>query len=153
MILYIVTRGFPNLCRGHNFDLSENLDNVMDTSEEVEPSLPGTCAPDEMTPPRSPQKLRRVISNLQRKDENSCKSTSKDTARLNVQVSVPTERKRKLKDDPDFDDTPWGRTTDFRSNWLDLIRKTQSNLLPVDAIEKSKSWFTYLPNKVGRLSR
>ena len=125
----------------------------MDTSEEPEEPKPGTCSPDAYTPPISPSKLQEVIASIQRKSDQTCPSSSKDTARLDVQVTVTQDRKRKLKDDDDFDDTPWGRTSDFNENWLKIMRRAQSNLLPIDLIEKNKNWITYIPNRNEKLSR
>lgn len=36
---------------------------------------------------------------------------------------------------------------DFRNEWLHQIETHQSQIIPIDAVEKSKSWFEYLFNE------
>ena len=53
-------------------------------------------------------------------------------------------KKRQWTDTPDYEPREWQTTKHFDDSWLDAIRRAQPNV-PVEEVEKAKTWFEYLP--------
>ena len=60
-------------------------------------------------------------------------------------------RNRQWTHTPDFEPREWESTKHFDESWLDAVIRAQSNIIPVEEVEKAKSWFEYLPNLVTLL--
>ena len=136
-----VTRGRPNACTGsHQYDLDEEM---KDLTDDLRPSLDG------VTPNINYVKLKNSIDSLQA--DNVCRNTStKDNALQELLLDTAQSRKRKLKENPAYDDFPWSTVRFFDNTWLDQIKTHQTQILPLADIRDDsgiKSWFEYLPNR------
>ena len=116
------------------------------TTDNVESA---TCPVDAGTPTINTTKLANVINS--QTSGPSCSfatpTQSRDTAADDVSHSTYLARKRRMLEDPTFDDNEWSTTRYFDSDWLTQIGKHQKTILPVAEITENRNWFTYLPNR------
>ena len=126
------SRGRENICPGHQFQLSEAMDIVMDESAEEQPQM---CEANQVFPTLDEAKLRAAIDAYP--PDQTCPSSFRDMAMTEVKIQVTNARKRKIgeveEDSMDegsaegesVEDVPWSTTQYFDPAWEAQIKGTK----------------------------
>ena len=72
------------------------------------------------------------------------KDIDHDQAEQDIKLDTVVKRKRKLIQNENFEDRPWINQNLFKDEWLDMISTNQSNLIPIEEVQKARNWFEYL---------
>ena len=71
----------------------------------------------------------------------ACLSESEISQRmgeLEVEIAHLLEMKKKLMNDPTYDDAPWKQGHPDFPKWIPMIKENQADILPVDLIETKR---------------
>ena len=127
------SRGRPNTaaCRSsHQYDLDEEMEDLADNLRPIGDQ-----------PHISEVKMKNSIDNLV-PDKVCPKTSTRGNALSELQLETTLSRKRKLEEDPHYNDYEWSTTAHFQNRWLGQMRSHQSHLLPIADIDDNnvKSW-------------
>ena len=131
------SRGKENICPGNQFDLTENMDVVIDETAEEEPQM---CEANQVFPTLNEAKLRNAISSSP--PDKSCATSFRNLAMTEVKIQVTSERKRKFVEvesrpveasgeemeeetEESYDNYPWSTTQYFNPAWEAQIKATK----------------------------
>ena len=129
------SRGKENICPGHQFQVQEAMDIVMDDKAEEQPDM---CTANKVFPTVNEAKLRRAIDTSP--PDQACGTAFRNLAETEVKIQVTNDRKRRIveatssvEDQPSIeeepvDNSPWGTTQHFDPTWEKKIKDT--NIIP-----------------------
>lgn len=120
------SRGKTNNCPGHQFDLSEHMDIVIDDYEEEQPSI---CESNKVFPTINSAKLRDAVDTSPQ--DRACSTSYRNVALTEVKVQTIDARKRRHMDSEYVDDFPWSTTQFYESDWENQIQLHQSEIIPL----------------------
>ena len=124
---------------GRRFDLSDNLDIVADMEQDSDSDSP-MCDNVVSSPMVRDESLRRAIDNLPTEPSTSCPRTNLNMAPSTVKHQTNQERKRKIMEDPKYDDFPWSTDMYFEKEWIASMQRHQSALIPLELVNDNKHW-------------
>ena len=78
------------------------------------------------------------MANQDIQNKGACISESELSQRMGIteqEVGMILEMKRKLKNDPTFNDAPWLHGHPDFPKWIPMIEEHQADILPVDLIK------------------
>ena len=84
-----------------------------------------------------------------------CPSSTEDASGKNTMLNVIFSRKRKFFElsNQNYDDKRWNREEKFKVQWVDMINRYQSDIIPIEEFKAARSWIEYIPNHTSpRLS-